>query len=148
MENSTDEEKAHEILLQHQFNENRLIGERTSLFALATSVLFIAFAMLVPLSKIVCTVLAAVGLVYCLAIWGALRASVRALDFWFMGQRQIEEEGGGCFAYMRENCLSPQIHGSNSWEKGLAKSWKLYPHIAWFVCAVWAAALVYLWWLS
>ena len=146
MENSTDEEKAYHILLQHQFNENRLIVERTSLFALATSILLIAFAMLVPISKIVCTVLATVGLVYCIAIWGALRASVRALDFWFTGQRQIEEEGGGCFAYMREKRLSPQIYGN--WQSGLAKSWKLYPHITWFVLAVWLVALVYLWLLS
>lgn len=148
MKNSVDEEKAHQILQQHQFDENRLMAERTSLFALATSILLIAFAMLVPISKMVCTVLATVGLVYCISIWGALRASVRALDFWITRQRQIEEEGGGCFAYMREKRLSPQIYGLSNWQSGLAKSWRLYPHITWFVLAVWVAALVYLWWLS
>jgi len=146
MENSTDEEKAYQILLQHQFDDNRLIVERTSLFALATSILIIAFATLVPISKMLCTILAAVGLVYCLAIWGALRASVRALDFWYTGQRQIEEKEGGYFAYMREKRLSPQIY--SNWQSGLSKSWRLYPHITWFIVAVWAAALVYLWCLS
>lgn len=148
MENSTEQEKAYQILLQHQFDENRLIVERTSLFAIATSILLIAFAMLVPISPMVCTVLAVVGLVFCVAIWVALRASVCALDFWYMTQKQIEEEGGGCFAYMREKHLSPQIYGSSNWQSGLAQSWRLYPHITWFVLAIWVAALVYLWCLS
>lgn len=148
MENSTEEEKAYQILLQHQFDENRLIAERTSLFALATSILLIAFAMLVPISKMVCTILATVGLVYCVATWGALKTAVRALDFWITAQGQIEKEAGGCFAYMREKSLSPQIYGLANWQTGLAKSWKLYPYIAWFVFAIWAAALVHLWWLS
>ena len=145
MESFTNPEKAHQILLQHQLNENRLLTERTTLFALANSVLLIAFAMLVPISKLLCTVLSIVGLVFCVVVWYGLRASVQALDVWVKGQRQIEEQEGSCFAYMRERGISPHLHGWSSWARGVTKRWKLYPHITWVVCAVWVATLIYVW---
>ena len=147
MEDSKDKERAHQILLQHQFNENRLVAERTSLFALSNSVLLIAFAMLVPVSKIVCTVLAIVGLIFCVVTWGALRSSVKALEVWVRGQKQIEEQEDGCFAYMREKQISPQIYGW-SWQRGVAKWWRLFPYIAVLIFAIWVSALVHVWCLS
>ena len=38
--------KAYEILKQRQINEDRILAERTSMFLLATSFLFLAFATL------------------------------------------------------------------------------------------------------
>jgi len=147
MGNFTDGERAHSILLQHQFNENRVIAERTSLFLLSNSVLLIAFAMLVTISEVVCTILSIVGLVSCVAAWFGLRASTEALEAWIKGQRQIEKQEGGVFAYMRKKRISPQIYGLPT-ETGATKAWKLFPYSAWLIFAVWVAALFYIWCLS
>lgn len=148
MEDLRSAGRAYEILLQREVNEHRLISERTSLFLLGNSILFIGFAMLVNVSKYMAVVLGVAGLGLCVIIWAALTAAIKALDVWVMGQRQIEEQGGGVFAYMREKHMSPAIYGFRAWEKGVGKLWRLFPHIVWVMVAIWIAAFVYVIWIS
>lgn len=143
MEDLRSAERAYEILLQHEVNENRSISERTSLFLLGNSIMFIGFAMLVKVSKYMAIVLGVAGLVSCVMAWAALTAAIEALDVWVMGQRQIEEQGGGVFAYMREKHMSPATYGFRAWEKGVGKLWRLFPNTVWVLAAIWIAALVY-----
>jgi len=138
-----NKEGIYEILMQHQFNENRIIAERTSLFLLSNSVLLISFAMLVPISQMICTVIPIVAMVFCFITWVALKAAQQSLEFSIEGQRRIEEQEGGCFDYMREQRLSPHLHGWSG--KGITKLWRLFPLTAWLFFAIWIAGLVYVW---
>ena len=143
MEDLQNAGRAYEILLQHEVNENRLISERTSLFLLGNSIMFIGFAMLLNVSKYVAIALSVAGLVLCVIVFVALTAAIKALDIWVMGQRQIEEQGGGVFAYMREKHMSPATYGFLAWEKGIGKLWRLFPHTVWVMAAIWIVAFVY-----
>jgi len=150
MEDLQNAGRAYEILLQHEVNENRLISERTSLFLFGNSIMFIGFAMLLDVAKAkpVAIVLGLAGLVLCVIAFTALTAAIRALDIWVTGQREIEEQEGGVFAYMREKHMSPATYGFLAWEKGVGKLWRLFPHIVWVMAAIWIAALSYVVWMG
>ncbi len=139
-------EKAYEILLQHHLNENRLFAERVSMFLLSSSILFVGFVLLIPISKVLCTAAGAMGLIMCAVAYGALRACITAMQFWHNAQEKIEKEEEGTFAYMRDKEISPQIHGWEEWKKGKIEGmWKLFPLLAWVFFALWAFLLIYVW---
>jgi hypothetical protein len=104
--------EAYEILKQRQISEDRILGERTSIFLLATSFLFLAFVALLsldlagPVFDVLRILLPVVGILLTCVLYGANRAAVNALHFWHGAQRKIEEEARD-FAYMRRNGITP-----------------------------------------
>ena len=131
--------EAYNILLQRQMNEDRVLGERTSLFFLATSFLFLAFVMLLnpdldPVFKVLRIILPIVGILLTFVLYGTNRAAVNASDFWHKAQLKIEEEEEYIdFAYMWNKEITPHVHGNQrifgqkKWGKNAAGRLVLIP---------------------
>jgi len=141
--------EAYHILLQRQMSEDRILGERTSIFLLATSFLFLAFVTLLnpdwtgTIFKVLRILLPSVGLFLTFLLHCFNRGAINALAFWHAAQQKIEEEAPE-FAYMRESKISPHIREPRSWwEKPLLGSraiYKCYLPLTFFV--LWATSLV------
>ena len=146
MEQIRQKEKCYEILLQHEVNENRLLSERIALFFVANSVIFMGFILLIPISKILCSLMFLLGVAICAMSYAGISASIGSLRYWTKAQEQIEKEEEGCFAYMRQKKISPQIHGRKVWEKSkLQRLWGLFPHFVWFFLFVWIIGVLHVW---
>ncbi len=108
--------EAYKILLQRQMSEDRIIVERTNLFLLASSFLFLAFVTLLNPSWTGCLftalriTLPIVGIVLTILLYFLNLRAVNALTFWHVAQRKIETEAPE-FAYLRENEITPHIEG-------------------------------------
>jgi hypothetical protein len=106
--------KAYEILKQRQVNEDRILAERTSMFLLATSFLFLAFVMLLTSAATGCTftalriLLPIIGIILTFLLYCFNQGAVRAIAFWHDAERKIEEETTE-FEYMRRNDITPHI---------------------------------------
>jgi len=106
--------EAYEILKQRQINEDRILAERTSMFLLATSFLFLAFVTLLNpcwtgcIFKVLRILLPSVGIFLTILLFFFNQGASRALLFWHMAQRKIEEEAAE-FDYMRNNDITPHI---------------------------------------
>ena len=129
--------EAYHILVQRQLSEDRIVTERTTIFLLASSVLFLAFVALLNPNltaafKVLRIALPILGLFLTAVVYGTNRAALNALSFWHMGERKIEEEAPE-FAYMRENELSPHIYGEEyfigkqEWKRSGNGNWALVP---------------------
>ena len=128
--------EAYQILLQRQMSEDRLLGERTSIFLLASSFLFLAFITLLnsdlgaPIYKLLCTILALLGIFLTICIFHLNQSAINALAFWHVGQRKIEEEAPE-FDYMRVNEITPHIYGyecalgQKEWRRNKDGKWVL-----------------------
>ena len=128
--------EAYNILLQRQMSEDRILGERTSVFFLATSFLFLAFVTLLspslaaPIFKVLRIILPILGIFLTFWLFHLNLSATNALHFWHRGQQKIEEEAPE-FAYMRENEIAPHIYGyeairgKKKWEKTKEGEWKL-----------------------
>ena len=116
-ENIMNPLEAYNILLQRQMSEDRIVVERTNIFFLAQSFLFMAFiALLNPDLPAVCNIiriaLPVIGILLTLLLYHLNQAAINASSFWHVGQRKIEEEDT-FFNYMWENEITPHTHG---WE--------------------------------
>ncbi len=110
--------EAYNILLQRQVNEDRIVVERTTIFLASSSILFLAFVMLLnptldPIFKVIRIVLPSLGIVLTTLLYFANRAATNALAFWHGAQQKIEREAPE-FAYMRENEITPHTHGEEA----------------------------------
>ena len=142
--------EAYEILKQRQMNEDRILGERTSIFLLATSFLFLAFVTLLnpdwtgTIFTVLRILLPIVGLFLTFLLYCFNQGAINALAFWHDSEKKIEEEAPE-FAYMRESEIAPHIHMKEPkswWKKRLLRSraiYKRYIPIAFFV--LWITAL-------
>lgn len=127
--------ETYHILLQRQINEDRIVVERTSMFLLASSFLFLAFVTLLnptlaPIFKVLRIALPIFGILLTLLLYCLNRAAINALAFWHVGQRKIEEEAPE-FDYMQKNELTPHIHGyectlgQKEWKRNKDDKWVL-----------------------
>ena len=108
--------EAYDILQKRQINEDRILAERTSMFLLATSFLFLAFATLLCLDCTDCIIkplgilLPSVGIFLTFLLFFFNLGASRALTFWHKAQRKIEEAAEAeVFKYMKANDISPHI---------------------------------------
>ena len=103
-----DEMNAYKILLQRHLNDDRLMGERSSIFLASSSILFLGFVMVPSSACILRIVVSCLGLLLSSLAIVSLRRTSRGLDFWDKGEKIIEEEGQS-FAYMREKQIMPYL---------------------------------------
>jgi hypothetical protein len=128
--------KAYDILLRRQINEDRILGERTGRFLLATSFLFLAFVALLgldlanPIFDVLRILLPIVGIFLTFVLYGVNLAAVNAVDFWHIAEYKIEEEADE-FKYMRDNEITPHldadkcIWGGWKWRRNSRGRWVL-----------------------
>lgn len=107
--------EAYNILLQRQINEDRIVVERSSVFFLATSFLFLAFVMLLnpnlaPIFKVLRIALPILCIFLTFLLFHLNRSATNALAFWHSGQQKIEETAPE-FTYMGQNEITPHLHG-------------------------------------
>ena len=100
--------EAYGILLQKQKNEDRLLMERTTVFILACSFLFVGFVEVKeePLLRIAA---GALGILLSFAIFYLNQAAVNAIQYFLEAQRQLEHEPD--FLYMRIRSITPNYDG-------------------------------------
>ena len=118
--------EAYNILLQRQISEDRLLSERTNIFLVASSFLFLAFVMLLnpnlaPISKVLRIFLPIFGIFLTFLLRCLNRAGINAMISWHITQWKIEEEAPA-LSYMRDNDITPHIHGEEC--VGGRKEWK------------------------
>ena len=108
--------KAYDILQKRQISEDRILGERTSMFLLATSFLFLAFVTLLNpewegyIFTVLRYMLPIVGIFLTILLFFFNQFAAIALEFWHKAQCKIEKEAEE-FAYMRSKQLTPHIAG-------------------------------------
>jgi hypothetical protein len=120
--------EAYNIILQRNINGDRLLSERTSIFLAASSILFLAFVMLLnpnlaPAFKCLRIALPILGLFLTLLFYSFSRDSHEMLEFYWQAQERIERETDE-FVYMREKRCAPRIQRTelreanrNIWDK-------------------------------
>ncbi len=118
--------EAYNILLQRNVNGDRLLSERTSRFLAASSILFLAFVMLLnpnlaPVFKWLRIVLPVVGGFVTFLFRSSALQSSNALEFYWGAQENIERKAPE-FAYMREKGIAPWKDGKEFREG--RKQWK------------------------
>jgi energy-converting hydrogenase Eha subunit E len=108
--------EAYEILKQRQINEDRILAERTSMFLVATAFLFAAFVVLLTSASTDCIfavlriLLPSVGISLTFLLFFFNLGASRALTFWHIAQRKIEEDAEAeVFEYMKKNDITPHI---------------------------------------
>jgi hypothetical protein len=103
-----DDMNAYNILSRRHLNDDRLMGERSSIFLASSSILFVGFVMLPSNAWILRIIVCFLGLLLSIfAIMSNYRTS-RGLDFWDEKEKEIEQEGQS-FAYMRERKMMPHL---------------------------------------
>jgi len=110
--------EAYQILLKRNTDENRLLTERTTIYLVASSILFLAFVMLSQSSvtlapvlvKSLRIILSISGIFLTFLLYSFNRATHNTLEFLWGAQKKIERETPE-FSYMREQGITPQIHG-------------------------------------
>ena len=106
--------EAYEILKQRQINEDRILAERTSIFLLATTFLFLAFVTLLSSDGTGCVftvlriILPIIGIILTFLLYCFNQGAVRAIAFWHDAEQKLEEEATE-FEYMRRNDITPHI---------------------------------------
>ena len=130
--------EAYNILLQRQISEDRILGERTSVFFLATSFLFLAFVTLLnpnltaPVFEALRILLPILSIFLTFLLFHLNLSATNALHFWHQGQQKIEEEAPE-FDYMRDNKITPHLHGyeairgEKGWKQIKAGKWAFKP---------------------
>jgi hypothetical protein len=107
------EEKAYNVLLKYQMNENRVLAERVSIFLLGSSFLFLGFVTLLEHeSRFLQLLVPSLGIVLSLLTLFYNWAAHESLNFWRHHLNKIENkiEGkavGGLFVYMKSEKISP-----------------------------------------
>jgi hypothetical protein len=99
---------AYKILLQRHLNDDRLLGERSSIFLASSSILFLGFVTLPQAAVEFRIFIALLGIALCFfVIFSNLRTKI-GLDFWEKAEKIIEDETSG-FDYMRKKSILPQL---------------------------------------
>jgi len=119
--------EAYDILLRRHVSEDRIVTERTGVFLAGSSILFLAFVMLLnpdlaPIFRWLRILLPLVGICLTVVLYLSCKAADYALSFWHGAERKIEDETSE-FNYMRENNITPHtdadtvINGKKNWER-------------------------------
>jgi hypothetical protein len=89
--------RIYELACQHLFNDDRLFSERTTLFLLSSSILFLGFATLAASTNFMILKMAipVIGMFFCVLQGINSRYTSKALKYWHQEVvRRIEEEEG------------------------------------------------------
>lgn len=105
---SEDEMNAYRILSERHLNDDRLMGERSSIFLASSSILFLGFVMLLSSAEKFPIFVAFIGIILCVLAIVSNRRTSRGLGFWEKGEKRIEKEGQ-IFAYMMEKKIAPHL---------------------------------------
>ena len=103
-----DEARAYNILLQRHLNDDRLMGERNSIFLASSSILFLGFVMLSQTAQILRIIIPILGLGLCFFAFCSAGRTYKGLDFWEKQEKRLENEGPS-FAYMKAKGMVPHL---------------------------------------
>jgi hypothetical protein len=139
--------RAYDIHLERQKNEDRILAERTSMFLLATSFLFLAFATLLCsncpdcITKPLGFILSGVGISLTLLLLQFNIRATKALGRWHDAQCKIEKsQEAVVFKYMEAKGISP--HGRKShWLTSTRTIYRCYLPLVFL--ALWVTSLVF-----
>ena len=117
--------EAYNIILQRHASEDRILTERVTVFLGASSILFLAFVMLLntdlaPSFRWLRIVLPLVGIFMTCFLYSSCRAAANAIAFWHGAEGKIESETPE-FSYLREKHIAPHtcvrdvISGAKKW---------------------------------
>ncbi len=150
--------EAYEILKQRQISEDRILAERTSMFLLATSFLFLAFVTLLNpdwedcIFTVLRILLPSVGIFLTILLFFFNQSASIASAFWHKAQRKIEHIAPE-FDYMRSSELTPHIaldkvmEGEKEWVKDEENDyWVLKPVVKpkhWWQKRLWHNNIIY-----
>jgi len=95
--------RAYNILLQRHINDDRLMGERNSIFLASSSILFLGFTMIAQTAHMLSIIIPILGFAFC----SAARTS-KGLDFWEEQEKRLENENCS-FAYMKAEGMLPHL---------------------------------------
>jgi len=117
--------EAYQILLKRNINEDRLLTERTTIYLAASSILFLAFVMLLSQAlqrlaaewvKLLLIILPISGIFLTTVFHFLVTGTIKRLNFLWDTQKRIEKEEPE-FNYMRDKDCAPQIFGASQREK-------------------------------
>jgi len=100
---------AYKILLQRHLNDDRLLGERSTIFLASSSILFLGFVALPDAAMAFRIFIAVVGLVLCFLILCSNWRTKKGLDFWENAEGKLENKNAISFNYMREERILPHL---------------------------------------
>lgn len=105
-----DEMGAYNIILQRHLSDDRLIGERSTIFLASNSILFVGFVMLIQCqdAMVIRVIIPCLGFIWSILTVIANRRTLLGLDYWDKCEKKLEMEGQR-FAFMRENKISPHL---------------------------------------
>ncbi|MCJ7791784.1 MAG: hypothetical protein MUP49_05205, partial [Dehalococcoidia bacterium] len=97
--------RIYELACQHLFNDDRLLSERTNLFLLSSSILFVGFAALIALPNFMILKIAipVIGMLFCFLQGFNARYTSRALEYWHREVVRRIEKDEGWEAVLKEN---------------------------------------------
>jgi hypothetical protein len=136
-----DDINAYEILLKRHLNDDRLMGERSSIFIASSAILFAGFAVLGDTAWELRIGLCVFGIILSVfAIMSNYRTS-KGLGFWDKGERYIEEHGKN-FTYMKEKQMMPHtVYGE---ARGGIRNRHIYTYfLPSFFIALWIGSLIW-----
>ena len=144
-----DAVKAYDILQKRQISEDRILAERTSMFLLATSFLFLAFVTLLNpewegrIFTVLRVLLPSVGIFLTLLLLIFNRSATKMLGRWHDAERLLENEVE--FEYMQTRGIAPHTENPKGWVRKILLSsrtvYRLHLPLAFFV--LWATSLVF-----
>lgn len=97
--------RIYELACQHLFNDDRLLSERTNLFLISSSILFLGFATLAALTDftILKKAIPVIGILFCILQGINARYTSRALGYWHHEVVRRIEKDEGWEAVLKEN---------------------------------------------
>jgi hypothetical protein len=100
--------RAYNILLQRHLNDDRLLGERSTIFLASSSILFLGFVTLPQAAVAFRIFIAVLGIALCFFVLLSNWRTKIGLDFWERAEKKIEDETDS-FDYMRKKAILPQL---------------------------------------
>jgi len=104
------EQEVYKILLKRHLNDDRLMGERSSIFIASSAILFGGFAVLTGHPLALRIIICVVGTVLCILAIRANHRTKRGLDFWDEKESKLENYSHDeLFISMREREVQPSM---------------------------------------
>jgi len=138
------------IIQNRQINEDRILAERTSLFLLSNSFLFLGFVTLFSIAYVLSIIITIIGLFLCLFMFRLNQLSIQQLNYLHFNMREFEQNSLA-FSFMREKKITPhiplEVHPS------LKENWLLRKltvssiHIIWIpliLAILWVCSLIWM----
>ena len=139
------EMNAYKILLQRHLNDDRLMGERSSIFLASSSILFLGFVMLPPSACILRIIIPILGMLLSAFGFHSNWRTSKGLGFWEGKEKEIEENGQS-FNYMKEKEMMPHlVYKRGRWPRNRHIYTYALPAI---FLVLWMSSLIWVIWFS